>query len=149
MTVGSLPTESLPIKSTESPKAAPRHSLVTGACEQEIPVTYRYFNFQELKRDFTKIKHPWLILSQTEQSFLIGLLKEKEIQYTILLDEPLELSIHSSNRKLSSDHFVYKEQKRNVSIYCIQWLLNDLHALTIFHGIFDDGVKNCDIESYS
>ena len=77
--VGSLPTEFLPSKSTESPKFAPRCSLVRGACEQEIPVAYRYLNFQELKRDFTKIKHPWLIASETEQSVLIDLLKEKEI----------------------------------------------------------------------
>ena len=47
--VGSLPTEFLPCKNTESPKAASRCSLVRGACEQEIPVAYRYLNFQELK----------------------------------------------------------------------------------------------------
>jgi len=105
--------------------------LVRESCEHEIPVAYRYLNFQGLKRDFTKIKHPWLIVSQTEQLVLIGLLKEKEIQYTTSLDESLEFSIQSSNRTLPSDHFVYKKHKINVSKYRIQWLINDLCALTI------------------
>ena len=71
------------------------------------------------------------------------------IQYTISLDESLEFSIQSSNRTLPSDHFVYKRHRRNVSKYCIQWLLNDLCALTICYGIFDDEVKKYGIESYS
>ena len=136
-------------KSTESQKAAPMRSLVRGACEKEIPVAYRYLNFQELERDFTKIKHPWLIVSQTEQSVLISLLKEKEIQYTISLDESFEFLIQSSNQTLPSDHFVYKKHKRNVSKYRIQWLLNDLRALTICYGIFDDEVKKYGMESYN
>ena len=35
------------------------------------------------------------------------------------------------------------------SKYRIQWLLNDLHALTICYGILDDEVKKYGIESYS
>ena len=81
--MGSLPTEFLPSRCIESLEAAPKHSLVKGACEQEVPVAYRYINFQELKRDFTKIKHPGLIVSQTEQSVLIVLLKGKRYLYDI------------------------------------------------------------------
>jgi len=79
----------------------------------------------------------------------MGLLKEKEIQYTISLDESFESSIHSSNQTLLSGHFVYKKHKRNVAKYCIQWLLNDVHALSIYHGIFDDEVQKHGTKSYS
>lgn len=90
--VGSLPTEFLPVKSIETPKPLPRIHLKREFTNTQ-PTIFKYYNFQDLKKDLHKIKTTWFITTQTECSVVIVCIKDHgQIHLKVSVDESLKFS---------------------------------------------------------
>ena len=139
---GSLPTEFLPHKSTETKKALPR-TLVRDPVEPTLDV-FKYTQLKNLRNYFKHIKPPWIVLIENLSSCIFGYLDEHgNIIHKVTVDKSLEFSIESSALCLPDNHELYEKYKKTVAKVRIQWLLSEVAQLPLCSGIRDCCFNEC------
>ena len=139
--VGSLPTHFIATRSHERKGPGERRQRVRKS-DVILPILYKYRDFQELEKDLSKVKAPWVTLYHTQNSLIFGLVNSfGDVIVKVSVDESLGFVVEGGFKELPDDHPIYEKYKRTVSKKQINVLLNDISQLKQCRGITDSVEK--------
>ena len=150
---GSVPTENLPTKSHEVPKAERRILVrpdIQPSTSQEQPTSFEHTSaagvssIEELMADLNNMPM-WKVEEMQDKEVSIKLFEEPYSipKYTVLVDSGLEFSVFAYQWPIPDDHEIYKGTNRSVRNCSVKELLKELESSSMCVGLPDtDEVKD-------